>query len=60
MTTEEDNMSKIKNFIADEIERLAQLTGYGVDFLMGVWNEMLEDGEDDWSFFVGVTLELDW
>lgn len=53
-------MSAIKNFIEDEIERLAKLTGYTWDFLMDIWTEMLEDGENDWSYFVGVTLELDW
>ncbi len=53
-------MSAIKNFFENEIERLAKLTGYGVDFLMDIWRELLEDGESDWSYFVGVTMELDW
>lgn len=53
-------MSAMKNYFYDEIERLAKLTGYGFDFLMDIWNEMLEDGEDDWDTFVAITLELDW
>ena len=53
-------MSAIKNFFENEIEKLAMMTGYTWGFLMDIWNEMVEDGEDDWDFFVGVTLELDW
>lgn len=41
------------------VSSLARLTGYEVDFLVSVYNEvMAEDGDVD--FFIGVTLERDW
>lgn len=42
------------------IDMLSHESGYGWDFLVDRYNEMWEDGEDDWDYFVGVTLERDW
>lgn len=52
-------MSCMKNYLLDCIEELSKRTGYAVDFLMDVWAECMEDG-NDWDFFEGVTLEMDW
>lgn len=52
-------MSKMKDILIEKIEKLSKITGYDFDFLMEIWFECCEDG-NDWSFFEGVTLERDW
>ena len=52
-------MGMMKNFLIECIEELSRQTGYDFDFLMNVWLECMEDG-NDWEFFKGVTLERDW
>lgn len=42
------------------IDNLAKASGYSWDFLVDMYNEMVEDGEYDWDYFVGVTMEHDW
>ncbi len=40
-------MSRIKRFIENEVARISEKSGYSEDFLMGVLEEMQEDGETD-------------
>ena len=41
---------------------LSEQSGYDYDFLVDRYNEMMDDPDcdDDWDYFVGVTLERDW
>ncbi len=41
------------------IDRLSNLSGYSYDFLVDKYNEVMEE-DDDFEYFVGVTLERDW
>lgn len=52
-------MAKVKNFYTDLIAKLSELTGYGFDFLLQRFNEVMDD-DGDINYFVGVTLEKDW
>jgi hypothetical protein len=40
--------------------KLSEDSGYDYDFLVDMYNDMIDDGEDDWAYFVGVTMEHDW
>lgn len=40
--------------------KLSNDSGYDYDFLVDMYNIMIDDGEDDWDYFVGVTMEHDW
>ncbi len=40
-------MSRIKRFVENEVARISENSGYSEDFLMGVLEEMQEDGETD-------------
>lgn len=42
------------------IDTLSKVSGYGWNFLVNRYNEMIEAGEYDWDYFVGVTAERDW
>lgn len=53
-------MSKIKTAIEETIAGLAAITGYAYDYLLDLWNEECTDGDADFDYFVGVTLERDW
>ena len=58
-------MSYMKRFYEDQMQSLADETGYDIEFLMEKWNalceEAAEDGEKaDWDYFCGVTRERDW
>lgn len=49
-------MSKVFNAI---IDRLSEASGYGYDFLVDRYNEVMdEDGDVD--YFIAVTMERDW
>ena len=52
-------MSCIKRFIENEIARISRKSGYSENFLMDVFNEMLEDGEADLDFIEAVAMEHD-
>ena len=39
---------------------LSEKSGYDYDFLTDMYSNMVEDGNDDWNYFVGVTMEHDW
>ena len=41
------------------IDRLSNVTGYGYDFLVDRYNEVMEE-DGDVGYFIGVTLERDW
>ena len=49
-------MSTMNKLLCD----LSDKTGYSFEFLVARYEEMREDGEPDWEYFVGVTLERDW
>lgn len=53
-------MSKMKSYLEDQIQNLANETGYSFNFLFDIWCEECEDGEGDFEYFCGVTRELDW
>lgn len=58
-------MSAMKNYLNEQIEELAQKTGYSEEFLMDMWfkytSECIEaDDPVDWEHFKGVTLDRDW
>ena len=62
-------MGKMKELLIDKYEskvaELAQITGYAFETLWEIWMECLMDRseiseEENWSYFRGVTLELDW
>ena len=53
-------MSRIKICIEKTIKTLAEITGYDFDFLMDVWTEECVEGDGDFEYFLGVTLEMDW
>lgn len=38
---------------------LALAYGYTEEYLSSIWAEMVADGDMDWDFFVGVTMERD-
>jgi hypothetical protein len=42
------------------IDKLSEVSGYAWDFLVDLYNEMIEDGEDDWEYFVNCSAERDW
>lgn len=42
------------------IDKLSEVSGYSWNFLVDRYNEMVEDGEYDWEYFVGVSMERDW
>ena len=42
------------------IDALSKVSGYSWNFLVDRYNEMVESGEYDWEYFVGVTAERDW
>ena len=42
------------------IDALSKMSGYSWDFLVDRYNEMVNAGEYDWGYFVGVTSERDW
>lgn len=51
----------MKNVFNNIIERLCNETGYSYDFLVDIYNEIMEtDGDVDTEYFIGVTLEKDW
>lgn len=52
-------MSAIKRNIEDEIERISKASGYSWDFLMDVYNDMMDDGEPDLGFIEAVAMEHD-
>lgn len=63
-------MGRMKELLIDKYEskvaELAQITGYDYDYLWDLWLDTLMDPtdtgseEEKWSYFKGVTLELDW
>ena len=62
-------MAKVKDMLIEKYEpkvsELAQITGYAFETLWEIWMECLMDRseiseEENWSYFRGVTLELDW
>ena len=43
------------------IKNLSRESGYDYDFLVDVYNEILEDnGDVTWNYFADVTMEHDW
>ena len=52
-------MSAIKNYIENEILRISKASGYAWDFLMDVYAEMIEDGEDDLGTLEAIAMEHD-
>lgn len=42
--------------------KLSKDSGYNYDFLVDLYNDMIDDPYDDgdWDYFVGVTMEHDW
>lgn len=55
----------MKRLFEDQIQALADETGYDVEFLMAKWNDVQDeahaDGEPaDWDQFCGITRDLDW
>ena len=55
----EKKMSAIKNYIENEILRISKASGYAWDFLMDVYAEMIEDGEDDLGTLEAIAMEHD-
>ena len=53
-------MSMIKRYHERRITELSRTTGYSEKFLWDMWQTECEDGEADFNYFEGVTLELDW
>ena len=63
-------MGKMKELLIDKYEpkvaELAQATGHDCDYLWDLWLDNLmeptdkDSEEKKWSYFKGVTLELDW
>ena len=53
-------MSLFKDYIYDFIEDLARKTKYSFDYLMELFWDMADEGEIDFEYFKGVTLEEDW
>lgn len=49
-------MSKVFDSI---ISRLSEDSGYGYDFLVDRYNEIMDE-DGDIEYFVGVTMERDW
>ena len=41
------------------IDRLSKQSGYGYDFLVDRYNEVMED-DGDVGYFIGITMEHDW
>jgi hypothetical protein len=41
------------------IEQLSRETGYDYDFLVDMYNEVMEE-DGDLDYFLGVTMERDW
>lgn len=41
---------------------LSEDSGYDYNFLAAMYNDMMDDPDDDgdWDYFVGVTMERDW
>ena len=57
----------LRSFVESKIAVLAELTGYTVEFLTGIWKSAVADcdGSEDalneeWDDFVTITLEEDW
>ena len=50
-------MSAIKRHLEDEIERLAEESGYSWSFLMDKWNELQEAGNANWMDFYDMAVE---
>lgn len=43
------------------IKNLSRKSGYEYNFLVDVYNEILEDnGDVNWNYFADVTMEHDW
>ena len=40
--------------------KLSEESGYDYDFLTDVYSNMVDDGIDDWDYFVGTTMNHDW
>ena len=58
-------MSRMKDWLTDQIEKLSAVSSYSFEFLMEqFWAYQEECAEDDvefdWAFFRAVTLERDW
>lgn len=53
-------MSMMKTYIENEIDGLAEETGYEADFLRDIWNEEVINGDADFEYFRAVTMERDW
>lgn len=51
-------------WMKQQIRKLAEATYYDEGFLWAMWKDLREDSEedifDDFEYFKGVTLELDW
>lgn len=52
-------MSLMKRYIENEIERIAEASGYAWDRLMDVFNEMAEDREADLAHLEVIAMEHD-
>lgn len=51
-------MDKLLNYA---IRDLSRKSGYDYDFLVDVYNEILNDnGDVNWNYFAGVSMEHDW
>lgn len=50
-----------KNF-RGQMAKLSDDSGYSYDFLVDLYNGMMDDPDDDgdWNYFIGVTMEHDW
>lgn len=47
--------------LSNAIEDLSRKSGYEYEFLVNVYNEIMEDsGEVNWAYFAGVSMEHDW
>lgn len=51
-------MSAMKDYLTDQIDELAQETGYSDKFLMDTWFD--QQGELSWEDFVDATLDRHW
>lgn len=51
-------MSKVFDYV---IDRLGKESGYGYDFLIDRWNEMIEEtGDWDYEEFARITMNHEW
>lgn len=52
-------MSRMKDYLLDQIDKLSKESGYSSDDLLDIWDECMDEGQS-WEFFKTVTQERDW